>query len=75
MVSQKLIELKLVTIDNNKLLQVLLVFHFQMIQTYPLPTSATDIETQVVAAKGGGGGVDRRGLRVLVKRVEVVDLL
>ena len=26
-----------------------------------LPPSATDIETQVVAARGGGGGVDRRG--------------
>ena len=36
-------------------------FSFSNDQDFPLPTTAYDIETQVVAAKGGGGGVDRRG--------------
>ena len=30
-------------------------------KNFDLPPSATDIKTQVVAARGGGGGVDRRG--------------
>ena len=55
MVLQKLIELKQSQLIRLQILQVLLVRRFQMIKIIPLPTSATDIETQVVAARGGGG--------------------
>ena len=52
---------KVTTITTSTTVASPFSFSFSNDSDYPLPTTAYDIETQVVAAKGGGGGVDRRG--------------
>ena len=52
---------KVTTITTSTTVASPFSFSFSSDSDYPLPTTAYDIETQVVAAKGGGGGVDRRG--------------
>ena len=52
---------KVTTVTTSTTVASPFSFSFSNDSDYPLPTTAYDIETQVVAAKGGGGGVDRRG--------------
>ena len=52
---------KVTTITTSTTVASPFSFSFSSDSDYPLPTTAYDIETQVVAAKGGGGGIDRRG--------------
>ena len=51
---------KAVTIDTTTNTPAPFSDHFQMIN-FPLPTSATNIETQVVGARGGNGTHDSGG--------------
>ena len=52
---------KAVTIDTTTNTPAPFSAAFSNDQDYPLPTTATDIRTQVVAASGGGGSHDSRG--------------
>ena len=52
---------KAVTIDTTTNTPAPFSDAFSNDRDFSLPPSATDIETQIVAASGAGGGVDRRG--------------